>query len=1536
MNSSSKLPISNALRPYDSAAAGPVGQRFLGLDVGAETIKLAELVRTPEGFRWTRRRIVEHGKEPGLVLKQLLREWDWETVTGAAASGRFSKQVALPRVPAKQAQARAFRFLGDDQPATLVSIGSHGFSVLELRPHDLEVFRENNRCSQGTGNFLRQLVERFSLSIEEASVLAASVEKPAPLSGRCPVILKSDMTHLANKGEDRGRILAGLFDAVCENVVVLLKPEVSPARVVLIGGVSRSVRIQNAFREFLGHHGMTLWPLSGDDGLFFEALGCALIAADAAADHQRASHLRPRPAIHERAAGTASGISDPSFTTESRGDNETSPLLPTLDHLICTRPEDKLEKLPSLSLSLGHVQRMPRQPLASVEGQPRPLILGFDIGSTGSKAVALDPASGAMVWEGYRQTLGDPVGAAQALVRLFVAGPAGHCPVLLLGVTGSGREIVGSLMTTCYGKEVVFILNEIAAHAAGARHYEPRVDTIFEIGGQDAKYIRLAEGRVVDCAMNEACSAGTGSFIEEQGGKFSGIRDVVHLAEEALAASEGVSLGQHCSVFMAEIIDEAVAAGVDQRSIIAGLYDSIIQNYLHRVKGNRSVGKVIFCQGMPFASNALAAAVARQTGSTVIIPPNPGTVGALGIALLTQLEIPWQARPALQLERFLEARVAAKDSFLCKATTGCGGLGNRCRIDRLRTLVGPQHQTFTWGGGCALHDKGTRKKKLPDLAPDPFREREDLIKKLVDGLVPPSSETVVLDATSARKTVALSNEFMLKGLFPFFATFLREIGLDLLVVGGCDHATLKRGIQETNVPFCAPMQQFHGLAGDMAETGADYLFLPMVRSLPRVDGEPHAVTCPIVQAGPDILRWDLGKKIPGRVLSPIVDVDQGGLDSPAFLESCQQLAIEAGCAGEIWRQAHRKAMRAQSEFDQACLGIGRRALAFCQSHALTPVVVVGRPYTIYNTVLNSNVPAILREQGAVAIPVDCYPVADEVPVFPGMYWSYGQRILRAAHQIRRSPGVYGLYCSNYSCGPDSFNLHFYAYIMEGKPFTIIETDGHSGDAGTKTRVEAFLHCVAQDLANPSPCSVPNDFLDVELKRQPMPSTTTGQETLLIPWLGNGSQAVAACFRGAGLRTECLPMPDLESLRLGRRHTSGKECLPMCLTLGNLLKRLDHAQGPDERWTVLMPNSHGPCREGSYNLLNQITLHRLGWGRRVRIWTLDDTGYFDHLPVGLSALLFAGAMTADLLLDMLHDVRPVETSPGAALKIYQRHFDKLLRHLEQTAGGNLSLPYCLWQVATAQCFGVRKLLGDAAAEFAAIRGDQDLPTVLVVGEIYVRLDPFANNFVIEKLEQRGLRTRLAPFNEWLEYCDLVTRRTSKRLSLGERLSSLTQQRIQNTTYQAAADHLPWPARLAVPEALEAVESYLRTHLSGEAVLTVGGPLHEWRQGHIDGAVSVGPLECMPNKIAEAQFFHVAEREGLLSLTLPLNGDPIDAEVLDNFAFEIHSRFKKKRLAPTSPRPHAPVQASPSPATLCSPKSCGNVACSDCPDRARVKA
>ncbi len=1417
-------------------------QRFLGIDIGAETIKVIEVFRQGPNLHSGRRCLVEHHKQPAQRLLEVLADFDWPSLSGAAVSGRLARLVKLPRVPTKQAQTRGFRFLHGTGPTTVVSIGGHGFSVLELRDDGPEVLRENSRCSQGTGNFLRQLCERFDLTPAQADDLCAEVQNSAALSGRCPVILKTDMTHLANKGEPREAILAGLFDAVCENVMVLVKPGVSPPDVALIGGVTRSRRIRRSFARMLAPRGMNLLDMTLEDVEFIEAIGSGMLAAETAAP------------------------------------------LPPLRDLLADVGPTSMDTVAGLSGSLPLVRRMPPQRLPERNGHVRQLLLGLDIGSTGSKAVALDGTTGEVVWEGYRRTAGDPVGAAQALLAQWVEEHSSDGVLRGFGVTGSGREIAGSLLTTCYGCEAVFVLNEIAAHAEGARHFDPRVDTIFEIGGQDAKYIRLADGRVVDCAMNEACSAGTGSFIEEQGSKFPGIEGVQQLGAQAMLAPQCVSLGQHCSVFMAEVIGEAVASGCDQREIIAGLYDSIIQNYLHRVKGNRSVGSVIFCQGMPFASDALAAAVARQTGSEIIIPPNPGTVGALGIALLTQRLTTWRDNVIFDPQRFLEARIDTKETFICRSKTGCGGNGNRCRIESINTTVSGHGQRFNWGGACALYDKGTRKHKLPDLSPDPFREREALVSRLIDGL----------GSTPGAKTVALTDEFTLKGMLPLFASFVRGLGFNLDLTTGADHAVLKRGTQEANIAYCAPMQLYHGLTSQMAEaTEVDFLLLPMLRSLPRVDAEPHAKVCPVVQASPWILRQDLAAKLNGRVLSPVIDVGLGNYDSSEFHQSCAELARMLGKgAPDCWQPALRQAIEAQLAFERDCEDIGRRALAFCAEQHVPAVVVLGRPYTIYNKVLNSNVPAILREQGAMAIPVDCFPIPDDVPVFGDMYWAQGQRILRAAHQVRRMPGVYALYCSNYSCGPDSFNLHFFAYIMDGKPFAIIETDGHAGDAGTKTRVEAFLHCVAGESDAPAGSGKPPNAFATLQQNEMSVLDILPNERVLLPVLGVLSDVFAACLRGRGLRAETLPPVDAEALRIGRRLTSGKECIPACMNLGALVQLIQNSPDPNERFLYCHPGNNGPCRFGVYNLLTQLALEHTGLSERLRIWAPKEDGYFDKLPPGFALLVFTGFVAGDALLDALLEVRPAENIKGEANRIYQRRMAELLAKLQALAGTNLGMAKSLWQVASGELLGLRGLLAGAAREFAALRGPAKLPTVLVVGEIYVRSNAFANDSVIERLEERGMRVKLASCGEFIEYIDHVNRHDHGHNGLGDRIGTAVQERIRSVIHRVMTRELGGHARTPIAATMAAAKGYVPESFESEAILTIGAALHHWRAGEIQAVVNIGPLECMPTKVAEAQFFHIAQHEGLPSLTLSLNGDAINTETLDNFAFEVHERFRKQ--------------------------------------------
>jgi hypothetical protein len=321
-------------------------------------------------------------------------------------------------------------------------------------------------------------------------------------------------------------------------------------------------------------------------------------------------------------------------------------------------------------------------------------------------------------------------------------------------------------------------------------------------------------------------------------------------------------------------------------------------------------------------------------------------------------------------------------------------------------------------------------------------------------------------------------------------------------------------------------------------------------------------------------------------------------------------------------------------------------------------------------------------------------------------------------------------------------------------------------------------------------------------------------------------------------------------------------------------------------------------------VQKVVFDRLGVRERIRIWSPGDLAYFEGFGRGFSALTLAGITAMDLLRQALLDVRPAESPPGAAEAVHARARMELLQILEREAARGVSATRMLREVVGGELFGCAALLRRAAAELARLRGSRQLPTVLVAGEIYVRSDPFASDFLVERLERRGLRVRLAPPSEWLEYVSDLAAGVCGA-GLADRLSSRLQRLILDRSHALVAAPLGWPPRTPAREAVEAASSYLRADLWGEAVLTLGGALHEWRRGAIDGAVSVGPLECMPNRIAEAQLVHAGEREGLVALTLPLNGDPVDGEILDNFVYEVEARHRR-RLE----RSAGPAQASAS--------------------------
>ena len=744
---------------------------------------------------------------------------------------------------------------------------------------------------------------------------------------------------------------------------------------------------------------------------------------------------------------------------------------------------------------------------------------------------------------------------------------------------------------------------------------------------------------------------------------------------------------------------------------------------------------------------------------------------------------------------------------------------------------------------------------------------------------------------------------------PLFAVFLRGLGMRTEILRHAGAGTLRRGIEGARVPYCAPMQLFHGACFELAAKRVDTLLIPMLRELPNVADEQDSVLCPIVQASPDLVGNLVGSHAPAdrppratdslptlRVLRPVIRFDGRGYEGSAFRDVMRGLAIDLGAQARF-DQAFERATRAQRVFDEQCLEIGKRALAFCGREAIVPVAVLGRPYTIHNDVLNSNVPSILRSLGAMPIPVDCLPILDDAPTYHDQYWAFSHRNLRAADTVRRTPGLYSVFCSNYACGPDSFTLQFYTYIMRGKPFAVVETDGHSGDAGTKTRMEAFLYCVDSDVRSGASTRSPRtDITAHERARVSLRDARERNAIVLVPRMGPQAEIAAASLRAEGLHAEALPLFTREDVRMGRRHTSGKECVPMILTLGTLLNRLERDAGNDTQFVFVMPTARGPCRFGVYNALHKIALEQAGWSHRVGVFSPDDGDYFRDTSPAFAIRTWIGFLAHDLLQAMLYDVRPVERSRGAANRTHAAYFRELVQCMERPVVGSASEAV---QELFGGLFGTRDILARAAVEMATLKNPLiDAPTVGIVGEIYVRLDPFANDFLIEKLEARGIRVRFAPFIEWLEYTSFLA---EKRLGEGRLrhddrtpsilMTGLLQRATAQILYDICREQLEWGPRIRVTDTVRAARPYIDRELSGEACLSVGGPLHELHERLIQGVVLVGPHECMPHKISEAQLGAAGENMPVPCLAISVNGDPIDTEALDRFAYDIHEGHRR---------------------------------------------
>jgi predicted CoA-substrate-specific enzyme activase len=908
--------------------------------------------------------------------------------------------------------------------------GSNPAHLEEHSPAGILDYSTSGECAAGTGSFIDQQASRLRYRVEDIGAIVSGATSTARIAGRCSVFAKSDMIHAQQKGYGTAEVLKGLCEAMARNFKSnILKGKKVVPPVLFIGGVSQNSGVVQALAG--------VFRLTPQEFIVPETY--AWLGAIGAAICTDAGH-------NGRPANKSTRIDKMQGNTNADS----------------TLPYDALS-LREVLLLRDHPEASRAEAVPDAGAGKLRAYLGIDIGSVSTNLAVLDE-NGRLLHGIYLRTAGRPIEVVHQGLQEIEQMLGSRIEICGVGTTGSGRELIGELV----GADTVN--DEITAHKTGAMFVHRtltskcaapsssnaessatagEVDTIFEIGGQDSKFISIDHGIVVDFAMNEACAAGTGSFLEEQAERL-GIQIKDEFASLALASKTPSRLGERCTVFMERDLNSALQRGAKVQDLAAGLAYSVVLNYLNRVVRGRKIGKVIYFQGGTAYNDAVAAAFSSVLGKRIIVPPHNGIIGAIGMALIAQevARAKFANHPQSSFRGFAldETRFETRE-FVCKACS------NYCDM---KEVTIEDEKTY-WGDKCS--DK-FRKRARTDRKP----VIEDLIafrdRALFDGFLE-RAETKKQDSSQRKTRVGFPRAMLFYDLFPFWRTYLESVGFEVVLSEATDRHIASRGAELAVAEPCFPLQIAHGHVDALFEHDAkhgpvDYVLLPNVVDMEAPPSKTASQLCPWNQTLPYVVRSvpDFSRNY-DKFLVPTLNLRLGRAHVKRELAECFS---RAGVRHKASDSAADAAYRAQETFTRQVLDAGRKASAILEETREPAVLIVGRPYNIYDRSSNCDIPRKLRDlYGVNVLPLDFLPLDDE-PVddfHPNMFWHSGRRILSAGRFARKHPNLHIIYITNFKCGPDSFVKHFLREIA-GAPFLVLQFDGHGNDAGYLTRCEAYL------------------------------------------------------------------------------------------------------------------------------------------------------------------------------------------------------------------------------------------------------------------------------------------------------------------------------------------------------------------------------------------------------------------------------------------------------------------------------------------------
>jgi len=1370
--------------------------RYLGIDIGSSFLKVCVI---DEGGDIIKKWYLRHHSDPIALMIRHLDEFLDERpevfhITGTMADvirDIFSEVQPLDVVRCNIAFVK--RFKSDARHIIDVGAGSLTYVTLNERG-EVAGLTANSLCAAGTGSFIDEQLSRLALDYDTVKNFKRVISPPS-IATRCAVFAKSDITHRQQEGYTKEESYSGLCKGLATTIYqTLIRGKSIDGKIVVLGGLTLNREVIFWLSELFGNKVIVL-----ENSEVAGAAGAAII-----------SRLERGFGIEVlKNALLNKG-------TSQRSEERKRPMLSL-----------KLSNYPESTIRDSYVDGLDNEIniYEDISGKRLKIYIGLDIGSTSTKCALVDKRK-RILSDIYRKTSGEPIMATRNIFKALKEIESRYntsFEVVGLATTGSGRKLVGEV----FGADL--IINEITAHASGALTLFEDVKTIFEIGGQDSKYIRIEDGRVADSNMNYVCAAGTGSFVEEQAKKL-GYR-ISEVGDTVLGLSPPFT-SDRCTVFMEQDMNRLLRSGYSKKEVLAAIHYSIIQNYLTKVVGNRPVdrARVVF-MGATARNKGLVAAIENLLNVKVDVSPYCHINGAFGAAgiLIDRM------REKQTVSRFKGFEIVDRPVHITKSE--CKLCSNHCQIFSVEDES--KKRISSWGYMCGREEDEKGMRHSPNY--EPFELRERIIR---ESLLPLNIKY--------KHTIGIPRALSTYSYFPLFYNLFVLLGMKPVLSRRTDSDIAHLGSMVLTSDFCYPIKIAHGHIRYLLNTvKTDFVFAPDMISEEKSGVTTNDLFCPYLSSFGSMvrsimkMRRDDEKRLITFPLDLRMPTDR--IASIIYDNLKDKMDVEY----EEVIDAFNKAMEIQRGVERSLVYNGKEIIDSLKEDERA-IVMIGRPYNSIDPDVNLSIANKIAALGFKVIPIDMMPYDVEHlrGRFENIYWEYGGGIISALHTVAENRRLNAVYISNFKCGPDSFLLSFAEDIMGRKPMLILEMDEHGADAGYQTRIEAFAEVLRSEKKNITKFKAKKSATD----------PLTNRVVLIPPMHEITSRLFASSFISEGYRSEALPQTDYDAFNLGKMYTRGSECLPMIVTLGSLLSYLKKGKYSPDEIAYFMPTATGPCRFGQYSLLSEIALSRAGYGD-VKIISPAAYNTYKGLSVSLRMKLWYSVVIGDILYKMAMRIRPYELRKGETDRLLNRYIRAFEKGIERE-------------------LDIADILKSAVEDFGRVRVDKNrkIPLVGVMGEIYVRAEPFSNQNLIRFIEDAGAEAWLTPLAEWFHYVSemriyFINEGLREANPVNATKALLFKQFFRMTEkelYDIASPILSDRAEPDVKDTIDLGSKFVNRLFEGETIITIGRALEFIKSG-VSLIINVSPFNCMPGTISSGVFERFQKEYNICILNLFYEGE-----------------------------------------------------------------